>query len=80
MPEESYLLGLVPGRGRPPYVGAPLLTGMTADELRTALCHELGHYARKHTRLAALVYPAGPSLPGPDSHVTGQGQRRGQRG
>ncbi len=60
--EESYLLGLVPGRRRLLYVGAPLLTGMTADELRAVLCHELGHYARKHTRLAALVYRGSASL------------------
>jgi Zn-dependent protease with chaperone function len=60
--EESYLLGLVPGRRRLLYVGAPLLTGMTADELSAVLCHELGHYARKHTRLAALVYRGSASL------------------
>jgi Zn-dependent protease with chaperone function len=60
--EESYLLGLVPGRRRLLYVGAPLLAGMTADELRAVLCHELGHYARKHTRLAALVYRGTASL------------------
>jgi Zn-dependent protease with chaperone function/LysM repeat protein len=60
--EESYLLGLVPGRHRLLYVGVPLLTGMTADELRAVLCHELGHYARKHTRLAALVYRGSVSL------------------
>ena len=60
--EESYLLGLVPGRRRLLYIGAPLLAGMAADELRAVLCHELGHYARKHTRLAALVYRGSASL------------------
>jgi Zn-dependent protease with chaperone function len=60
--EESFLLGLVPGRQRLLYIGAPLLTGMTSDELRAVLCHELGHYARKHTRLAALVYRGSASL------------------
>jgi Zn-dependent protease with chaperone function len=60
--EESFLLGLVPGRQRLLYIGAPLLAGMTADDLRAVLCHELGHYARKHTRLAALVYRGSASL------------------
>ena len=54
--EESFLLGLVPGRTRLLYIGAPLLVGLRADELRAVLSHELGHYARKHTRLAAIVY------------------------
>jgi Zn-dependent protease with chaperone function/LysM repeat protein len=60
--EESYLLGLIPARRRLLYIGAPLLAGMTADELRAVLCHELGHYARRHTRLAALVYRGSASL------------------
>lgn len=62
--EESYLLGLVKGRSRVLYVGAPLLVGLDADELRAVLCHELGHYANNHTRLAALVYRGSASLQG----------------
>jgi hypothetical protein len=51
---------------------------MTADELRAVLCHELGHYARKHTRLAALVYRGSVSL----SSTLGQlqAQRAGRSG
>lgn len=60
--EESYLLGLLPGRSRVLYVGAPLLVALRADELRAVLSHELGHYARKHTRLAAIVYRGSASL------------------
>lgn len=60
--EESFLLGLIPGRNRVLYIGVPLLAGMTADELRAVLCHEFGHYARKHTRLAAVVYRGSASL------------------
>lgn len=60
--EESYLLGLLPGRSRVLYIGAPLLVALRADELRAVLSHELGHYARKHTRLAAIVYRGSASL------------------
>jgi Zn-dependent protease with chaperone function len=62
--EESYLLGLLAGRTRVLYVGAPLLVALGADELRAVLCHELGHYANNHTRLAALVYRGSASLQG----------------
>jgi Zn-dependent protease with chaperone function len=78
--EESYLLGLVPGRRRLLYVGAPLLTGMTADELRAVLCHELGHYARKHTRLAALVYRGSASLSATLGQLRQQRAVRSRRG
>ncbi|GAA2385102.1 M48 family metallopeptidase [Streptomyces glaucosporus] len=49
------------GRGlRPPVrrmeIGVPLLAGLRADELRAVLCHELGHYARRHTRFAATAH------------------------
>ena len=60
--EESYLLGLFPGPSRLLYIGAPLLVGLRADELRAVLSHELGHYARKHTRLAAIVYRGSAAL------------------
>ncbi|MEU1876198.1 M48 family metallopeptidase [Streptosporangium sp. NPDC020072] len=51
--EETRLLGLVGGR-RHLRLGLPLLAGLTADELRAALCHELGHHAP--TGLGAVVY------------------------
>ncbi|MEE1928241.1 M48 family metalloprotease [Streptomyces sp. TRM 70351] len=43
-------------------IGVPLLAGLRADELRAVLCHELGHYARRHTRFAATVYRGSVAL------------------
>ncbi|MFF4416413.1 M48 family metalloprotease [Streptosporangium sp. NPDC001559] len=51
--EETRLLGLVGGR-RHLRLGLPLLAGLTADELRAALGHELGHHTP--TGLGAVVY------------------------
>ncbi|MGW4422159.1 M48 family metallopeptidase [Streptosporangium sp. NPDC004631] len=53
--EETSFLGLFGGTRRL-YVGLPLLAGLSADELRVVLCHELGHYAHAHTRLGAITY------------------------
>ncbi|MFI6341407.1 M48 family metallopeptidase [Streptomyces sp. NPDC050535] len=53
--ERSKLLGLV-GGPRTLDLGLPLLLGLTRDELRAVLCHELGHYAGRHTRLAAVSH------------------------
>ena len=53
--EQSRWLGLVPGR-RTMYVGAPLLTGLSEDQLRSVLAHELGHYSGRHTALAGISY------------------------
>ena len=53
--EQSRWLGLVPGR-RTMYVGAPLLTGLSQDQLRSVLAHELGHYSGRHTALAGISY------------------------
>jgi Zn-dependent protease with chaperone function len=43
--EESRLLGLRRGR-RHLVIGLPLLAGLTVDELRAVLSHELGHFSR----------------------------------
>ncbi|GGS36574.1 M48 family metallopeptidase [Actinokineospora fastidiosa] len=59
--EEIRLLGLV-GGARTLAVGRPLLAGLTAGELRAVIAHELGHYARGHTRLAALTYRGSVAL------------------
>ncbi|MFD3721892.1 M48 family metalloprotease [Streptomyces sp. NPDC058674] len=40
----------------------PLLLGLTRDELRAVLCHELGHYAGRHTRLAAVSHRGSAAL------------------
>ncbi|MCZ7414380.1 M48 family metallopeptidase [Streptomyces sp. WMMC897] len=48
--------------GRRMEIGVPLLAGLRADEVRAVLCHELGHYARRHTRFAATVYRGSAAL------------------
>lgn len=53
--EDARLLGLVGGR-RYLYLGVPLLQGMTLQQLRFVLAHELGHYSHQHTRLGELTY------------------------
>jgi Zn-dependent protease with chaperone function/DNA-binding beta-propeller fold protein YncE len=59
--EECRFLGLVVGVRRL-YVGLPLLLGLTVDELRAVLCHELGHYARGHTRTGPVIYRGAVAL------------------
>jgi Zn-dependent protease with chaperone function len=53
--EKTRLLGFASGR-RSLTIGMPLLIGLTTAELRAVIAHELGHYARGHTRLGAQVY------------------------
>ena len=53
--EGSHLLGLVPGR-RVMVVGTPLLAGLTRQQLRSVLAHELGHYSHRDTALSPVVY------------------------
>jgi Zn-dependent protease with chaperone function len=52
--EHAMLLGLVGGTRRL-YVGMPLLVGLTWDELEAVICHELGHYAGRHTALSSVT-------------------------
>jgi Zn-dependent protease with chaperone function/LysM repeat protein len=59
--EETRLLGFAAGR-RDLTIGMPLLLGVSADELRAVLAHEMGHYARGHTRLGARVYRGSVAL------------------
>lgn len=72
--ESSRWLGLVPGTRRM-YVGVPLLTGLSARQMRSVLAHELGHYGGRHTGLAGVTYRGRESLVrmighlGPDSWV-----------
>jgi hypothetical protein len=44
------------------YVGVPLLTGLTALQMRSVLAHELGHYSGRHTGLAGVSYRGKESL------------------
>jgi Zn-dependent protease with chaperone function len=53
--EDVRMLGLRPGVRRL-YVGAPLLAGLTALQLRSVFAHELGHYSGRHTALAGVTY------------------------
>ncbi|MEU2450870.1 M48 family metallopeptidase [Streptomyces sp. NPDC012765] len=59
--ERGRLLGLV-GGPRTLDLGLPLLLGLTGDELRAVVCHELGHYAGRHTRLAAVSHRGSVAL------------------
>jgi Zn-dependent protease with chaperone function len=53
--EETKVLGLVGGTRRLA-LGAPLLIGLTRQQLRSVVAHELGHYSGRHTALGALTY------------------------
>jgi Zn-dependent protease with chaperone function len=53
--EETRMLGLAGGR-RVMLLGAPLLVGLTRQQLRSVLAHELGHYSGRHTALGAVTY------------------------
>jgi len=70
--ESSGWLGLRRGTRRM-YVGVPLLIGLTADQLRSVLAHELGHYSGRHTALSSITYRGKESMGrvirelGPDS-------------
>ncbi|MGW0518130.1 M48 family metallopeptidase [Crossiella sp. NPDC003009] len=59
--EDTKLLGLRSGK-RYLMIGLPLLAGLTVAELRAVLAHELGHYGRGHTRLAAVTYRGAEAL------------------
>ncbi|MEH0416106.1 M48 family metallopeptidase [Streptomyces sp. B21-083] len=59
--ERAKLLGLI-GGPRTLDLGLPLLLGLGEDELRAVLCHELGHYAGRHTRLAAVSHRGSVAL------------------
>lgn len=53
--EQTQMLGLVRGR-RTLYLGAPVLMGLTAQQLRSVVAHELGHYSNRHTSLGTVTY------------------------
>jgi Zn-dependent protease with chaperone function len=66
--ENARLLGLVGGR-RTLLVGLPLLQAYSVDQLRAVLAHEMGHYSRSHTRLAAVTYRGKMTMTYIVSHV-----------
>lgn len=55
--EETRWLGLIPVTRRM-YLGIPLLLTLPPEHLEAVICHELGHYARGHTRVGAVCYRA----------------------
>ncbi|WP_326812947.1 M48 family metalloprotease [Streptomyces scopuliridis] len=59
--EKARLLGFAVG-DRTMYLGVPLLRWLKPMELRAVLCHELGHYAGRHTRFGALTYRGAAAL------------------
>lgn len=59
--EDTWRLGSEVGVRRM-YIGVPLLVGLTTDELRAVLCHELGHYAGRHTRFSAIAHRGSVAL------------------
>ncbi|HEV2375379.1 MAG TPA: M48 family metalloprotease [Streptosporangiaceae bacterium] len=55
--EETRLAGLIPVTRRM-YLGIPLLVTLPPEQLAAVMGHELGHYARGHTRVGPVCYRA----------------------
>ncbi|MER6181464.1 M48 family metalloprotease [Streptomyces sp. NPDC001652] len=53
---EVHRLFRRPRRIRHMCIGVPLLVGLPTDQLRAVLCHELGHYARRHAPFSNTIY------------------------
>lgn len=53
---ESRRLLRTPRRTRHLCVGVPLLAGLTVEQFRAVLCHELSHYLRRHAPFSTVVY------------------------
>ncbi len=53
--EDSRFLGLAGGR-RVLALGVPLVMGLSRQQLRAVLAHELGHFSHRHTALAPVAY------------------------
>ncbi|KRC63381.1 hypothetical protein ASE12_00560 [Aeromicrobium sp. Root236] len=72
--EDAKFLGLISGTRRM-YIGVPLVLGLSRQELRSVLAHELGHYSGKHTALGPVTYRGKEAIArvlgelGPDSIV-----------
>jgi Zn-dependent protease with chaperone function len=66
--DDAGLVGLRPSR-RYLYIGIPILEWFTAAQVRAVLAHEMGHYARGHTRLGALTYRGMRSIAGTISQL-----------
>ena len=53
--EQAWRVGM-PGATRTLYLGLPLLVGMSTDELRAVISHEMAHYAGGHARTSLLMH------------------------
>jgi Zn-dependent protease with chaperone function len=53
--EQAWRVGM-PGATRTLYIGLPLLVGMSTDELRAVISHEMAHYAGGHARTSMLMH------------------------
>ncbi|MCE7011581.1 M48 family metallopeptidase [Kibdelosporangium philippinense] len=71
--EDTRLLGLRQGF-RHLAIGLPLVAGMSVNELRAVIGHELGHFSHGHTKMAALTYRA------TNGHAGNRGGHQWQRG
>ncbi|MGH3350335.1 MAG: M48 family metallopeptidase [Nocardioides sp.] len=55
--DETKLVGLISGTRRM-FIGVPLLQGVSRNQLRAVLAHELAHHSSAHTRLGGLIHRA----------------------
>jgi Zn-dependent protease with chaperone function len=53
--EDTRLLGLISTRRRM-FIGAPLVSELSAAQFAAVLTHELAHYSNRDTRLAGIAY------------------------
>src|SRR5690349_7480488 len=53
--EDVRRLGLRGGERRL-YIGVPLLSAFTVEQMWAVLAHELGHYSQRHLRLGSITY------------------------
>ena len=53
--EQAWRVGM-PGSTRTLYIGLPLLVGLSTDELRAVISHEMAHYAGGHARTSLLMH------------------------
>jgi Zn-dependent protease with chaperone function len=53
--EDTRLLGLISTRRRM-FIGAPLVTELSAPQFAAVLTHELAHYSNRDTRFAGIAY------------------------
>ncbi|MGH3496639.1 MAG: M48 family metallopeptidase [Nocardioidaceae bacterium] len=74
--DTSRLLGLVGGERRL-YLGMPALLGLTTEELRAVIAHELGHFSGRHGALGTVTYRGMLSM-ARIHHELGRGSRVGR--